>query len=143
MKHSTVAILASALLTACGSPTVTTPGILAAAGTSGRPIDMARVKQIRIGHTTEAQLIAMFGSPITTTRLGQGQSMLTWFHSVGGSATTLSTPVVSATQLKMQVLSVHLSPAGTVEFYSFSGDSPTPVTGGAIVQRPATYSGGQ
>ena len=48
----------------------------------GRPFDATRIPELRVGVTTRAEVVAMFGEPQTTERRADGVEHLTYRHSV-------------------------------------------------------------
>ncbi|MBA3650185.1 MAG: hypothetical protein H0W66_01570 [Chthoniobacterales bacterium] len=84
-------------------------------------ITQAKINQIRVGQTTEAELVHLFGTPTTrSTDLAQRIS-IDWFRSVPApiqSYIPLIGPFLGGLNIEAQQLSVFLTPGGRVLRYT-------------------------
>ena len=55
--------------------------LLAACATIGKDFNQADIAQVKVGETTKAQTIALFGPPTTKTADHLGNESFTWVHS--------------------------------------------------------------
>lgn len=122
-KFLVLAILLSGCLTSWGYP---------------RSITKEMISQIRIGQTTEAELIQIFG-PVTTRTTDTSHAVsLDWFRSVPRPWGCLPFigELTGGRNIDAQQLSVVLSPGGRVDRYQMrsSKDKPRPDEVYAIVE---------
>jgi hypothetical protein len=87
-----------------------------------RAITEAKVDQIRAGYTTEAELVRLFGAPITKSTDIYRMTSLTWFQA-GGPDPAAYFPIISPffcnpLRIDVQELSVVLGPDGRVRTWS-------------------------
>src|SRR5690554_4403353 len=59
---------------------------IAACASSGRPIAQSNIDQIVHGETTRAELVSMFGRPMSETVNSDGSVILTWAYAYVGFA---------------------------------------------------------
>ena len=96
----------------------------------GTPIPKDKIAQIRIGVSTEPDLILLFGTPSTKTLDPSGSILLTWVYS---SATTkpetfvpLAGPFIGGYSTELQQLTVLINRKGRVEKWTMN-NSPSEV----------------
>jgi outer membrane protein assembly factor BamE (lipoprotein component of BamABCDE complex) len=90
----------------------------------GTPIAQDKVKQIRLGLTTEPDLLLLFGNPSTKTLDPSGAMVLTWVYS---SASTkpetfvpIAGPFIGGYSTKVQQLTVLINRKGRVERWTMN-----------------------
>ncbi|MGB8340755.1 MAG: hypothetical protein WCE51_04130 [Chthoniobacterales bacterium] len=97
-----------------------------------KPITQQNVDQIRIGQTTEAELVRLFGTPSDKTTQVDHAADLIWFR-VAPLPLPAYAPIIGLfvenTDVA-QMLTVHLDPAGRVARYDVSSikDKPAPAS---------------
>lgn len=94
------------------------------ASSIGTPIQKERVAQIRLGVTTEPDLLLLFGNPSTKTLDASGAIVLTWVYS---SASTkpetfvpLAGPFIGGYDTHLQQLTVLINKKGRVERWTMN-----------------------
>lgn len=97
-----------------------------------KPITQQSVSQIRVGQTTEAELVRLFGTPSDKTTQVDNAADLIWFR-VAPLPLPANAPIIGLfvenTDVA-QMLTVHLDPAGRVARYDVSSikDKPAPAS---------------
>jgi outer membrane protein assembly factor BamE (lipoprotein component of BamABCDE complex) len=97
---------------------------IAGCSSVGTPISQEKVNQIRIGVTTEPDLLLLFGNPSTKTLDPNGSIVLTWVYS---SASTkpetfvpLAGPLIGGYSTRLQQLTVLIDRKGRVERWTMN-----------------------
>jgi hypothetical protein len=112
MKQIVAALLAIAI-TGCASV--------------GRPIAKDKISLIRLGVTTEVDLIRMFGGPSSKAVDSNGKILMTWVYSEASTKPEtfipLAGPFVGGMNTRVQQLSVVIGRNHTVEHFTMN-DSP-------------------
>ena len=107
-------------------------------------ITQAKVNQIRIGQTTEAQLVHLFGAPTTRMVDVRHQVELQWFRSRPMSPAgylPLIGSFVGGLNIEAQELYVLLSSNGTVlRFTAYSSTGRLRVPAQTVIQRQTSYA---
>jgi len=67
---------------------------LAGCASSGRPIDQAKVKALKVGQTTIQQTEMALGKPTVTARLPDGQTLLEYVHATAQANGASFVPIV-------------------------------------------------
>ena len=55
--------------------------LLSGCATSGQPFDMSLTDRIKIGQTTQEEVIALLGQPISTSKTSDGRTFLSYSYS--------------------------------------------------------------
>lgn len=78
--------------------------LVAGCASAGRPFDNSLTDRVKIGQTTQAEVIALLGPPVSTSKTGDGHIFMNYSYSHGawGSA-------------DLQIFSVVIGPDGRVE----------------------------
>ncbi len=86
---------------------------------TGKPLDERRVAQIVKGRTTADEILAWFGTPTNTSRLG-GNELFVYKH-CRNEGSTIMLPVVGRTETRevCNELTVTLTASGHVKAHSF------------------------
>ena len=86
---------------------------------TGRPIDESKVRQIVKGKTTADEILAWFGAPTTTSRLG-GNELFVYKHCTN-QGSTLALPYIGKTETKeiCNELTVTFNKSGRVKAYNY------------------------
>jgi outer membrane protein assembly factor BamE (lipoprotein component of BamABCDE complex) len=99
-------------------------GITACSTTIGTPIAKEKVNQIRIGLTTEPDLLLLFGNPSTKTLDPGGNVVLTWVYSSASTKAETFVPVAGAFiggyNTHVQQLTVLVNRKGRVEKWTMN-----------------------
>jgi outer membrane protein assembly factor BamE (lipoprotein component of BamABCDE complex) len=106
-----ITLLVATLLTFC----------LSSNASFGRSITQAKVDQIKLGYTTEADLVRLFGPPITRSTDIYRTTALDWIRSVppGPQAyLPLIGSFLGGLDVEVQQLSVQLGPDGRVRSFT-------------------------
>jgi hypothetical protein len=93
-----------------------------------RTITQANVNQIRIGQTTEPELVQLFGTPTTRFVDLRGHTSLDWFRSVPmpfGAYLPLVGELFGGLDIEAQQLAVVLGPNGRVVHYEVHSSKKT------------------
>jgi outer membrane protein assembly factor BamE (lipoprotein component of BamABCDE complex) len=100
--------------------------LVAMAGCSsvGTPISKEKVARIRIGVTTEVDLIRMFGIPSTKTLDSNGNVVASWVYSEASTKpetfVPLAGPFIGGVNTRLQQLTVLINKKGTVQRYTLN-----------------------
>lgn len=86
--------------------------LLIGCATYGKPITDSQLAQVEEGRSTKAEVVALFGAPLASTRNSDGTEVLSWGYSHVGFA---------GTSAKSQGLSVVFDQSGVVKSYSVTG----------------------
>lgn len=88
----------------------------------GHDFNVANVEKIKIGETSEQQVIELIGKPDHRTRNGDGSAVLMYQHVYSDKGTmTIFTPV-KGNEYKMKNLTVMIGSNGKVTNYSQGGE---------------------
>ena len=92
--------------------------------TIGKPIAKEKVNQIKLGYTTEPDLLLLFGNPSTKTLDPSGNVVMTWVYSSASTKAETFVPVAGAFiggyNTKVQQLTVLLNRKGRVEKWTMN-----------------------
>jgi hypothetical protein len=96
----------------------------------GTPIPKEKVSQIRLGLTTEPDLLLLFGNPSTKTLDTSGSIVLTWVYSSASTKAEtfvpLAGPFIGGYSTRVQQLTVLINRKGRVERWTLN-DVPSEV----------------
>jgi outer membrane protein assembly factor BamE (lipoprotein component of BamABCDE complex) len=100
---------------------------IAGCSSVGTPISQDKVNQIKVGMTTEPDLIRIFGTPSTKTLDPSGRIVLSWVYSKAATKPETFVPVagvfMGGMNTRVQQLTVLIDRKGRVERYTMN-DAP-------------------
>ncbi|WP_419307278.1 outer membrane protein assembly factor BamE domain-containing protein [Chromohalobacter israelensis] len=90
----------------------------------GKKIDANTIKQIEKGKTTEAQIVAMLGSPMSVGVTPDGEKILMYMYTKSQAKASTFIPVVGAfvggADTKTQTLQIWIDENGVVSTYAYN-----------------------
>ncbi len=96
--------------------------LLSGCATIGRPINNDQLMKIKQGETTEQEIIAIFGTPLSKTLTGEGKIIMNYTYTEARIKATNFIPIVGLVSggpdIYQQMLSILIDENGIVEKYT-------------------------